>query len=76
MPEGDGDGGGVGDGGEGEDEEVGDVGEEVGDDHEGHGGVDDAGEVAVGVQELAGYVVGLRLEGEPGIGKKGGRSRW
>lgn len=71
MPEGDGDGGGVGDGGEGEDEEVGDVGEEVGGYYEGHGGVDDAGEVAVGVQEFAGYVVCLWYEGELRVLRKG-----
>jgi hypothetical protein len=70
VPEGDGDGGGVGDGGEGEDEEVGDIGEEVGEDDEGHGGVDDAGEVAVGVEEFARNVVCLRCEGKLGISRE------
>ncbi|OSS47955.1 hypothetical protein B5807_06592 [Epicoccum nigrum] len=55
-PEGDGDGvGGLDDVG-GEDEEVGDVGEDVAEDHEGERGVDDAGEVAGGVLEFGGYV--------------------
>ena len=59
MSERDGDGGGGGDGVKGEDEDVGDVSEEVGEDDEGHGGVDYAGEIAVRVQEFAGYVVSL-----------------
>jgi len=73
VPEGDGDGGGVGDGGEGEDEEVGDVGEEVGENDEGHGGVDYAGEVPVGMEKFAGHVVCLRCEGKPGVIRMGER---
>ena len=59
QSEGDGDGvGGLDDVG-GEDEEVGYVGEDVAEDDEGEGGVDDAREVAGGVLELGGYVVDL-----------------
>ena len=50
---------GGGDGGGGEDEDVGHVGEEVGQDHERHRGVDDAGEVARGADELADDIKGL-----------------
>jgi len=45
----DGDGVGGGDDGVGEDEDVGDAGGEVGEDDEGHRGVDDSGKVARGV---------------------------
>ena len=45
--------------GEREDEEVGDVGEEVGENDKGHGGVDDSGEVLVWVEEFPDHVVGL-----------------
>ena len=53
-----------GDGRGGEDEDVGDVGEEVGQDDERHRGVDDAGEVARGADELADDVVGLFGKGD------------
>lgn len=55
----DGDGVGFFDSGQREDEEVGDVGEEVGEDYHGHGGVEDAGEVAGRGFELADDVVGV-----------------
>ena len=51
--------GGRGDGGGGEHEDVGYVGEEVGEDYEGHGGMDDAREGVGRVEEFAGYVVCL-----------------
>lgn len=47
------------DGTEGEHEKVGDVGEEVGEDYEGHGGVDYAREVAGGVAKFTNDVVSL-----------------
>ena len=50
---------GGGDGGGREDEDVGCVGENVGDDDEGHGGVDYAWEDVGGVEEFTGYVVCL-----------------
>ena len=50
---------GGGDGGGREHEDVGCVGEHVGEDYEGHGGVDYAGEDAGWVEEFAGYVVCL-----------------
>lgn len=59
-----------GDGGGGEDENVGCVGEEVGCDDEGHGGVDDTGEVAVGMEEFADDVGGL-LPGKVSAGNIG-----
>ena len=59
QAEGDGDGVGGFDDVGGEDEEVGYVGEDVAEDDEGEGGVDDAGEVAGGVFEFGGYVVDL-----------------
>jgi hypothetical protein len=42
-----------------EDEVVAEIGEDVGDDYDGEGCVDDAGEVAGVVYEFAGYVVDL-----------------
>ena len=54
-----GDGGGGGDRGGREDEDVGYVGQYVGDDYEGHGGVDDAGEGFGWVEEFASHVVCL-----------------
>lgn len=47
------------DGGVREDKDVGDAGGEVGEDDEGHGSVDDAGEVAGWVEEFAHDVVGV-----------------
>jgi len=55
----DSDGRGSRDCGGGEDKDVGDVGEHVGEDDEGHGGVDDAGEVTVGGEEFADDVIGV-----------------
>lgn len=48
-----------GDGGGGEDKDVGDIGKEVGQDNERHGGVDDTGEVAVGRDEFTDNVISL-----------------
>ena len=54
-----------------QDEHIGDVSEEIGDDHKGHGRMDHAREIAMRVKEFAGHVVCLIMKSKLRIQKRG-----